>query len=195
VNSSRALLAHGKHSVNLSITHNYWLAKANPTSMSVKRAKPLHMTMLPGGESPIGAAYGYAGILTAHRHRLSFSLHSIKGGAIVTDTGVVCASHSPLMYYAVSEPLAGAEIGEAFEARAAEVAHFKPDVIFAFGPDHYTSVFYKHGAGPDDRSAHRPRQCRGPVPPLEGIGMGAIRARDGQLLAVAGRPKTTRRRR
>jgi hypothetical protein len=95
VNSSRALLApHGKHSVNPSITRNYWLAKANPSSMSVKRAKPLHMTMLPGGESPIGAAYGYAGILTAHRHRLSFSLHSIKGGAIVTDTRVVCASRT-----------------------------------------------------------------------------------------------------
>jgi 2,3-dihydroxyphenylpropionate 1,2-dioxygenase len=60
----------------------------------------------------------------------------------VTDTRVVCASHSPLMYCAVSEPLAGAEIGEAFEARAAEVADFKPDVIFAFGPDHYTSMFY-----------------------------------------------------
>jgi hypothetical protein len=47
----------------------------------------------------------------------------------VTDTRVVCASYSPLMYCAVSEPLAGTEIGEAFEARAAEVADFKPDVI------------------------------------------------------------------
>jgi 2,3-dihydroxyphenylpropionate 1,2-dioxygenase len=59
----------------------------------------------------------------------------------VTDTRVVCASHSPLMYCAASEPLAGAEIDAAFEARAAEVADFKPDVIFAFGPDHYTSLF------------------------------------------------------
>jgi 2,3-dihydroxyphenylpropionate 1,2-dioxygenase len=60
----------------------------------------------------------------------------------VTDTRVVCASHSPLMYCAASEPSSEAEICEAFEARAAEVATFKPDVIFAFGPDHYTSMFH-----------------------------------------------------
>ena len=60
----------------------------------------------------------------------------------MTDTRVVCASHSPLMYCAASEPSSEAEICEAFAARAAEVAAFKPDVIFAFGPDHYTSMFH-----------------------------------------------------
>ncbi len=60
----------------------------------------------------------------------------------MTNTRVVCASHSPLMYCAASEPVAGPEICQAFEARAAEVADFKPDVIFAFGPDHYTSMFH-----------------------------------------------------
>jgi signal transduction histidine kinase len=36
---------------NLLITHNYRLAKANPNSISVRRAKPRHMTTLPGGGS------------------------------------------------------------------------------------------------------------------------------------------------
>ena len=73
-----------------------------------------------------------------------FPLASIqyRGGAIVTDTRIVCASHSPLMYCAASEPSSEAEICAAFAARAAEVAAFKPDVIFAFGPDHYTSMFH-----------------------------------------------------
>ncbi len=40
-----------KRSDKLAFTHSYRLAKANPSSMSVKRAKPRHMTVLPGGGS------------------------------------------------------------------------------------------------------------------------------------------------
>ncbi|MDB5575715.1 MAG: hypothetical protein JWR80_891 [Bradyrhizobium sp.] len=59
----------------------------------------------------------------------------------MAETRVICASHSPLMYCATSEPLAGPAICDAFKARADEVEDFRPDVIFAFGPDHYTSMF------------------------------------------------------
>jgi NAD(P)-dependent dehydrogenase (short-subunit alcohol dehydrogenase family) len=38
-------------SVDLLITHNYSAAMAKPISISVRRANPLHITMLPGGGS------------------------------------------------------------------------------------------------------------------------------------------------
>jgi 2,3-dihydroxyphenylpropionate 1,2-dioxygenase len=47
------------------------------------------------------------------------------------------------MYCSASEPSAGESIRNAFRARAEEIRRFAPEVIFAFGPDHYTSMFHK----------------------------------------------------
>lgn len=47
------------------------------------------------------------------------------------------------MYCSPSEPKAGEAIRDAFRARAEEVRDFAPEIIFAFGPDHYTSLFHK----------------------------------------------------
>jgi 2,3-dihydroxyphenylpropionate 1,2-dioxygenase len=56
---------------------------------------------------------------------------------------LVCASHSPLMYCFDGEPAQGAAVREAFASRAVAVRDFAPEIVFAFGPDHYTSMFQR----------------------------------------------------
>jgi 2,3-dihydroxyphenylpropionate 1,2-dioxygenase len=58
-------------------------------------------------------------------------------------SALVCVSHSPLMYCYTKAPAEHAEIAEQFDRRAADVKAFDPELVFAFGPDHYTSFFRK----------------------------------------------------
>lgn len=61
----------------------------------------------------------------------------------MAETMLVCASHSPLMYCRTAAPPQESDVIAAFEARAEAVAAFAPEVIFSFGPDHYTSMFQR----------------------------------------------------
>ncbi|MCW5770154.1 MAG: hypothetical protein KIT16_00860 [Rhodospirillaceae bacterium] len=56
-------------------------------------------------------------------------------------TGLVCASHSPLMYCYHKAPDAHQAIEGIFKTRANAVAALDPEIVFVFGPDHYTSFF------------------------------------------------------
>ncbi len=58
-------------------------------------------------------------------------------------TALLCASHSPLMTCFAKEPDAWAELEEAYTRRAAAVASFDPDIVIAFGSDHYNGFFLK----------------------------------------------------
>lgn len=58
-------------------------------------------------------------------------------------TALVCASHSPLLYCFAREPLCWDELQAAFAARAAAVAAFDPELVIAFGSDHFNGFFLK----------------------------------------------------
>lgn len=59
------------------------------------------------------------------------------------NTAVFCASHSPLMHCFSKAPKEHEAIKDLFARRAAEIAAFDPELVIAFGPDHYTSLFRK----------------------------------------------------
>jgi 2,3-dihydroxyphenylpropionate 1,2-dioxygenase len=61
----------------------------------------------------------------------------------MSETMLTCASHSPLMYCRTTKPPQEEEIIAAFALRAETVRSFAPEVIFSFGPDHYTSMFQR----------------------------------------------------
>jgi len=56
-------------------------------------------------------------------------------------SALVCASHSPLMYCYGKEPAEHAAVNAVFAARAAAVREFDPELVFIFGPDHYSTFF------------------------------------------------------
>ena len=58
-------------------------------------------------------------------------------------TSLVCASHSPLLYCYAREPedLDGLQRG--FAERAQAIAKFNPELVFAFGSDHFNGFFLK----------------------------------------------------
>ena len=58
-------------------------------------------------------------------------------------TALVCASHSPLLYCFAKEPERWDELQAAFEARAAAIADFDPELVIAFGSDHFNGFFLK----------------------------------------------------
>ena len=58
-------------------------------------------------------------------------------------TALVCASHSPLLYCFAKEPERWDELQAAFAARAAAVAEFDPQLVIAFGSDHFNGFFLK----------------------------------------------------
>lgn len=58
-------------------------------------------------------------------------------------TALLCASHSPLLYCFAKEPDDWAALQAAFEARADAVAEFDPDLVIAFGSDHFNGFFLK----------------------------------------------------
>lgn len=61
----------------------------------------------------------------------------------MSETMLICASHSPLMYCRTAEPPQEREVVAAFAARAEAVRQYAPEIIFTFGPDHYTSMFQR----------------------------------------------------
>jgi len=58
-------------------------------------------------------------------------------------TALLCASHSPLLYCFAKEPDAWDELQAAFRERADAVAEFDPDLVIAFGSDHFNGFFLK----------------------------------------------------
>jgi 2,3-dihydroxyphenylpropionate 1,2-dioxygenase len=58
-------------------------------------------------------------------------------------SALFCASHSPLMHCYSKAPKEHDEIAALFKRRAEEIKTFDPEIVFAFGPDHYTSFFRK----------------------------------------------------
>ena len=56
-------------------------------------------------------------------------------------TMLACASHAPLMYCYKRAPDGHDRVEAGFAGLAKRIADFKPDVVFIFGPDHYTSLF------------------------------------------------------
>lgn len=58
-------------------------------------------------------------------------------------TSLVCASHSPLLYCYAKEPQDWQALQNAFSERAQAIADFDPELIIAFGSDHFNGFFLK----------------------------------------------------
>ena len=58
-------------------------------------------------------------------------------------TSLLCASHSPLLYCYAREPEDWEGLQQAFTARAQAVAEFDPELVIAFGSDHFNGFFLK----------------------------------------------------
>ena len=59
------------------------------------------------------------------------------------NTRLVCASHSPLMYCYKKEPEQWDRLQAAFKEQAQEVEEFDPELVIAFGSDHFNGFFLK----------------------------------------------------
>ncbi len=64
-------------------------------------------------------------------------------GPGVTPTMLVCASHSPLLYCYAKEPEDWDALQQAFAERAKAIAEFDPELVVAFGSDHFNGFFLK----------------------------------------------------
>ena len=60
---------------------------------------------------------------------------------VAPETKLACASHAPVMYCFKRAPEAHQRVENAFAAVAEHIAAFDPEIVFIFGPDHYTSLF------------------------------------------------------
>ena len=58
-------------------------------------------------------------------------------------TSLVCASHSPLLYCYAREPEDWDGLQRAFAERARAAAEFDPELVVAFGSDHFNGFFLK----------------------------------------------------
>ncbi len=58
-------------------------------------------------------------------------------------TSLVCASHSPLLYCYAREPAGWDDLQQEFAARAQAIAEFEPELVIAFGSDHFNGFFLK----------------------------------------------------
>jgi len=58
-------------------------------------------------------------------------------------TSLLCASHSPLLYCYAEAPKEWSELQLAFELRAKAIASFDPELVIAFGADHFNGFFLK----------------------------------------------------
>jgi 2,3-dihydroxyphenylpropionate 1,2-dioxygenase len=56
---------------------------------------------------------------------------------------VVCASHAPLMYCHARAPAEHERVESTFAQLQEQIKAFDPELVFVFGPDHYTSLFRK----------------------------------------------------
>jgi 2,3-dihydroxyphenylpropionate 1,2-dioxygenase len=66
-----------------------------------------------------------------------------KGGSLDVATSRICASHSPLLYCYAQAPKEWPELQQAFAARTEAVEKFDPELVFAFGADHFNGFFLK----------------------------------------------------
>ena len=58
-------------------------------------------------------------------------------------TSLVCASHSPLLYCYAKQPRDWEKLQRAFSARAQAITDFEPELVIAFGSDHFNGFFLK----------------------------------------------------
>ena len=58
-------------------------------------------------------------------------------------TALVCASHSPLLYCHAKPPDDWAALQRVFEERKQAIRQFNPELVFAFGADHFNGFFLK----------------------------------------------------
>ncbi|MGS2722194.1 DODA-type extradiol aromatic ring-opening family dioxygenase [Porticoccus sp. GXU_MW_L64] len=58
-------------------------------------------------------------------------------------TQLICASHSPLLYCYEKEPQDWEGLQKSFKARAEAIEAFDPELIIAFGADHFNGFFLK----------------------------------------------------
>ena len=58
-------------------------------------------------------------------------------------TQLICASHSPLLYCYAKEPQDWEGLQQAFADRAKAIEAFDPELIIAFGSDHFNGFFLK----------------------------------------------------
>jgi 2,3-dihydroxyphenylpropionate 1,2-dioxygenase len=56
---------------------------------------------------------------------------------------LICASHSPLLYCFTKEPERWQELQESFETQAKAIKDFDPELVIAFGSDHFNGFFLK----------------------------------------------------
>ena len=56
---------------------------------------------------------------------------------------LTCASHSPLLYCFGKEPVVWAALQNAYAEREQAVKEYDPDLVFAFGADHFNGFFLK----------------------------------------------------
>jgi 2,3-dihydroxyphenylpropionate 1,2-dioxygenase len=60
------------------------------------------------------------------------------------NTSLICASHSPLLYCFAKEPEDWQELQRTFGERAAAIQVFDPELVIAFGSDHFNGFFMKN---------------------------------------------------
>jgi 2,3-dihydroxyphenylpropionate 1,2-dioxygenase len=53
---------------------------------------------------------------------------------------LTCVSHGPALANPLPEPREHGAVAAAYAARAAAIAHFDPELIVVFAPDHYTDI-------------------------------------------------------
>lgn len=60
------------------------------------------------------------------------------------NSSLICASHSPLMYCFAKEPEDWQALQSTFQERAAAIKAFDPELVIAFGSDHFNGFFMKN---------------------------------------------------
>ena len=56
---------------------------------------------------------------------------------------LICASHSPLLHCYKKEPERWQELQESFQAQREAISSFDPELVIAFGSDHFNGFFLK----------------------------------------------------
>lgn len=59
------------------------------------------------------------------------------------NTRLICASHSPLLYCYKKEPQRWQELQDSFKAQSEAISKFDPELVIAFGSDHFNGFFLK----------------------------------------------------
>lgn len=59
-------------------------------------------------------------------------------------SSLICASHSPLLYCFAKEPKDWEDLQRTFRERAASIQLFDPELVIAFGSDHFNGFFLKN---------------------------------------------------